>query len=525
MTVTAENTPSKGKQKGKQYTRSRTGCLTCRQRHQKCDETRPICGNCVSAERHCEYPTAVLPLRERRKKCLPGEQQPWTNTVTISRAVGPGTAGAARPISMAYRSDALFHYFYDLEDPLDIAPKETRQNLLTSTMHSSDTLRNTMLIAGLHFAWNTGQLQSFEPTFLFHKIEAMNSVNKFLRNSAMKYAVCVRNIATLCFTECAMGNIIASETHLDGLMKFMDVHRPPHKPILAEYDLDDELANRYVLFSYNFIHGFKSRVEDVLINGSVTKTGQTPSPALVEKLMHEWHKHEVQGLDIRLKSLKMIPFFFSELPPNTEFVDIDGTAMVECLATLTSTTQLRTQEMDFDDQQMIWQEGAATRLLLAFVGSHIDSISTDGNKGSGVKVHPRMTSSWSGMAAATGLYLHTILRFWNAGEPIESRLHRRVLLILQHDLERSRRTSRPASDVWFWKAFIGAMSVERHAVSSTDGVLDKMKGIYEGFVREWSIVVETILWERARAALSSIVWPEVFHSEDMAQELWYKCVL
>jgi hypothetical protein len=68
-------------------------------------------------------------------------------------------------------------------------------------MHSSDTLRNTMLIAGLHFAWNTGQLQSFEPTFLFHKIEAMNSVNKFLRNSTMKYAVCVRNIATLCFTE------------------------------------------------------------------------------------------------------------------------------------------------------------------------------------------------------------------------------------------------------------------------------------------------------------------------------------
>lgn len=44
-----------------------------------------------------------------------------------------------------------------------------------------------------------------------------------------------------------MGNIIASETHLDGLMRFMDLHRPPHKAPLAESDLDDELANRYVL--------------------------------------------------------------------------------------------------------------------------------------------------------------------------------------------------------------------------------------------------------------------------------------
>ncbi|QPC58908.1 hypothetical protein HYE67_001139 [Fusarium culmorum] len=459
MVVAADDTPGKGKPKGKQYTRSRTGCLTCRQRHQKCDETRPVCGNCLLVQRQCEYPTAVLPLRERRKKFLPGEQQPWTNAATISRAIGPGTSVATRPISMAYRSDALFHYFYDLEDPFDVAPKERRQSL---------------------------------------------------------------NIATLCFTECAMGNIVASETHLDGLMRFMDLHRPPHATP-AESDLDDELANRYVLFSYNFIHGFKSRVEDVLINGSVTKTSQTPSPALVEKLMHEWHKHEVQGLDTRLKALKMIPFFFSELPPNTKFVDVDGTAMAECLATLTATAQLRTQGMDFDDQQMIWQEGAATRLMLAFVGSHIESLSTHGRKAS-VPNGSRMASSWSGMAAATGLYLHTVLRFWNAGEPIEPRLHRRVLLVLQQDLERSRRTSRPLNDLWFWKAFVGAMSVERQTASPARGVVNEMKGVYEGFVREWSIIIGTTAWEQARAALSRIVWPEVYHSEDMAQELWYRCV-
>jgi hypothetical protein len=240
--------------------------------------------------------------------------------------------------------------------------------------------------------------------------------------------------------------------------------------------------------------------------------------------MHEWHKHETHGLDIRLKALKMLPFFFTELPPDASFVDIDGTAMVECLATLTTTAIFRTQEMDFDQQQIIWQEGAATRLLLVFVGSHIESISTAGRKGPGSKTRSGMASSWSGIAAATGLYLHTILHLWNAGEPIEPRLHRRVLLILKQDLERSRCSSLLLSDMWFWKAFVGAMSIDGEVASRADGVLHEMKGIYEGFVREWSIMVGITEWQGARAALSSIVWPEVFHSEDMAQELWYRCI-
>lgn len=58
-----------------------------------------------------------------------------------------------------------------------------------------------MLIAGLHYAWNAGQLQSYEPTFLFHKIQTMSDVNKSIQNSDKKYAICVRNISTLCFSE------------------------------------------------------------------------------------------------------------------------------------------------------------------------------------------------------------------------------------------------------------------------------------------------------------------------------------
>ncbi|CAG7563423.1 unnamed protein product [Fusarium equiseti] len=487
MVVSAESATKKPKQK-QYYTRSRTGCLTCRQRHQKCDEVRPICGNCISVQRQCEYPSAILPLRERRKKCLPGEQQPWTDAVTMSKAIGPCTSVAKRPIPMAYRSDELFHYCKLTRPVKDWDIDEG----------NGDALRNTMLIAGLHYAWNAGQLQSFEPTFLFHKIQTMS--------------------------DCALGNIVTAETHMDGLMRFMDLHRPPHIMTPIEHGLDDELANRYVLFAYNFIHGFKSRVEDVLVNSSVTKSGQKPPPALVEKLMHEWHKHEMEGLDIRLKALKMLPFFFSDLPPCSTFIDIDGAEIVECLATLTATSRTRAQALDFEDQQMMWQEGAATRLLLLVVGSHIESISSDKKTTTSARSRSSLASSWSGLNAAVGLYLHTILRFWNAGDPIEPHLHRRVLFILYQDLELDRRRPRILSDLWLWKAFVGAMSLER-AAASAGGALDEMQVVFEGFVREWSVVTRVTDWEIARLSLSAVVWPEVFQYEDMARELWYSCIL
>lgn len=35
--------------------RTRTGCLTCRERHLKCDETKPTCHNCCKSQRDCNW--------------------------------------------------------------------------------------------------------------------------------------------------------------------------------------------------------------------------------------------------------------------------------------------------------------------------------------------------------------------------------------------------------------------------------------------------------------------------------------
>ncbi|KAK3316265.1 hypothetical protein B0H66DRAFT_604565 [Apodospora peruviana] len=43
----------------RRHKKSRRGCLECKRRHIKCDETRPQCINCTTAERDCSYPRAT----------------------------------------------------------------------------------------------------------------------------------------------------------------------------------------------------------------------------------------------------------------------------------------------------------------------------------------------------------------------------------------------------------------------------------------------------------------------------------
>ncbi|KAJ3496908.1 hypothetical protein NLG97_g2304 [Lecanicillium saksenae] len=53
-----ETKPITGRKKA-WATRSRTGCLTCRKRHMKCDERVPACERCVVGKRECRYGTLV----------------------------------------------------------------------------------------------------------------------------------------------------------------------------------------------------------------------------------------------------------------------------------------------------------------------------------------------------------------------------------------------------------------------------------------------------------------------------------
>ncbi|KAI9463631.1 hypothetical protein BJY52DRAFT_926595 [Lactarius psammicola] len=50
------------------YTRSKTGCMTCRQKKIKCDENKPKCHRCAHGQRDCTWPVGVEPRKRAPPK-------------------------------------------------------------------------------------------------------------------------------------------------------------------------------------------------------------------------------------------------------------------------------------------------------------------------------------------------------------------------------------------------------------------------------------------------------------------------
>lgn len=48
--------------------RKRTGCLSCKQSHVKCSETKPTCDRCLRTDAACVYPDPTALMRNRRKR-------------------------------------------------------------------------------------------------------------------------------------------------------------------------------------------------------------------------------------------------------------------------------------------------------------------------------------------------------------------------------------------------------------------------------------------------------------------------
>ena len=253
------------------------------------------------------------------------------------------------------------------------------------------------------------------------------------------------------------------------------------------------------------------------------------NPSEIQSLMRKWHNEERNGLKLRLKAMRMFPNFFSPLPNTTEFRDIDCSTILECIKALTEVVEVRRLNPSLPygecSRDLVWLEGGAARLLLAFVHSHVESMSPQRrNQATEKAPGEKFESSWSGMFIATGLYVLSILGLWNAGEPIEDRLHGRVLSILQRDLKHSYSDpgSKPAaaSDMWFWKAFVGAFSITKRRNFVSGGVVQELQRPFNDFIRHWSRVTNTTRWVDARARLKRVVWPIEFWEDDIVQQLW-----
>ncbi|KAK8158695.1 hypothetical protein BKA80DRAFT_290933 [Phyllosticta citrichinensis] len=86
----------------------RTGCVTCKKRHIKCDEAKPHCGNCISSRRHCEGYVVGL----NKKKHAGPVQLCWDSKQTVHVAA-PRLQHQPNPDFLDFRDCTSMLYFQE----------------------------------------------------------------------------------------------------------------------------------------------------------------------------------------------------------------------------------------------------------------------------------------------------------------------------------------------------------------------------------------------------------------------------
>lgn len=96
-----QSRPEMAQRKRPKYTRSKTGCLTCRVKKIKCDETKPNCMRCTHGSRECSWPEGV----PTRKKSVARREDPDSRPSTAgSSGLSEASTPPARDITPPRRN-------------------------------------------------------------------------------------------------------------------------------------------------------------------------------------------------------------------------------------------------------------------------------------------------------------------------------------------------------------------------------------------------------------------------------------
>lgn len=132
----------------------RTGCITCKKRHLKCDEARPHCGNCRRSQRRCEgYP------EPRKTKPVFG-QFSWDSKVVTRHSAGPVAQQLLNRDILDFRDSESRLYFEEfiglVRGPWVATPfgGDLWDVTLPQISRSNSTLRHAAMAIGALSKWH-----------------------------------------------------------------------------------------------------------------------------------------------------------------------------------------------------------------------------------------------------------------------------------------------------------------------------------------------------------------------------------
>ncbi|KAI0411009.1 hypothetical protein F5X98DRAFT_71010 [Xylaria grammica] len=208
--------------------RVRTGCLTCRKRHVKCDETRPSCDKCTRAGWKCDG--YALSLQPRPSRKAGGKA-----TVAKASSGGPELSIASYAIPFripgAQKDRQMLHYFcvQGSDDIAGYVRSEFWSNAVLQQSHQEPVVRQALVaLSSLHLNYATADTledgsQRAEALALYGK--AMRALKKRIEapTCATTRTTLVCCILFYCF-ESTLGDLEAAMHHLTNGLNILSHH-------------------------------------------------------------------------------------------------------------------------------------------------------------------------------------------------------------------------------------------------------------------------------------------------------------
>ncbi|QPC70486.1 hypothetical protein HYE68_001238 [Fusarium pseudograminearum] len=422
---------------------------------------------------------------------------------------------------------------FKCQQGLKSSQKTFAANCLVRLTDDSCALRSTILLAGMHFCFQNGNLGSFESTFLYHKVEVMRYINKWIASNNHKHDTTIfRQMATLAFTEVCTGEVLGAEAHASGLLAIIEnaaARDKKENPDISNFKSpEQELANRYFIMAYAYICGLKSLLGGVCRLGGFdnARIEDFSARELVE-MSYIWHKGEAsQSWALKLQALRLLPFFLTPLPQGATLTYADGREIIQTLREFTtatgidpSSTCVCTDPPDkiFDN---FWRRGPASRLLGECVLAHVETISVKKKRSQGLaRPGTSFEGPWCALVTSAIIYGQAIL---GALEPVDKRMHKYTITLFHHDMLSYLDESRGSTDPGFilWLLIIGLIGCHTYPKGEKDQTPHPSFLFFQMAVRRQAKEMNISSWSEANSILAKVVWPSKNDRFEFVEDLW-----
>ncbi|KAL7626171.1 hypothetical protein AAE478_002941 [Parahypoxylon ruwenzoriense] len=221
------------------HRRSRNGCSTCKAKHIRCDERRPLCTYCLRHGGGCGYPEGDAGSNAteagRGSGSEDGSREPHEPTEPCLHLVDatPNDPFLGTSYDVPHRSRSLFQLFTNTRVLYTTRVERNANSFIVhKALSHPGFLHAALLMTALHWAWSTGDVERFRVPYLYHKLQAIRFVTDQLRNpDEAVHDGTIAAVSSLALVENALGSIDAVSSHLQGLAKIKELQDEERRPV------------------------------------------------------------------------------------------------------------------------------------------------------------------------------------------------------------------------------------------------------------------------------------------------------